>query len=185
VNLTENAATWWRHVYDENTRLRRNWQWTDFIHNLREQFRPIDIERAARNRINNLRQTNSVSNYINNFKSLIVDIPSMAEADRLDYFLRGLKPDIQERVAQIKTYGSARTFGPTTNSGSSASTPIQIDAIRRTRLSATERDQLRRTGGCFFCRELGHLARNCPKKKKRMTIAAVEVDDEEAEKDNA
>ena len=36
--LTENAATWWRHVYDENQRGQTTWNWTDFTLNIRTQF---------------------------------------------------------------------------------------------------------------------------------------------------
>lgn len=39
-------------------------------------------------------------------------------------------------------------------------TPMDVDAIGR--LSEQERDELRRNGGCFRCRQYGHVQRNCP-----------------------
>jgi hypothetical protein len=97
--LTDNAATWWRYTFTELEKKGEVWQWVDFTRHIRTQFRPISTEKAARNRLNNLRQTTSVTNYVNLFKTTVLDIPSMSEEDRMDKFLRGLKPEIHERVA--------------------------------------------------------------------------------------
>ena len=127
----------------------------------------------------------------------------MTEEEKLDKFLRGLKDEtrVPVELRGPTTMEEAATFAervdaiihrnvtykprytPTDHSGP---IPMEIDTIR-TKLSDTEREKLRKTGGCFFCREVGHLARNCPKKKKRMTIAAVEIenDPEEEGKDSA
>lgn len=44
-----------------------------------------------------------------------------------------------------------------------APTPMEIDALnRRKPLTQTERERLRKLGGCFRCRQLGHIAPNCP-----------------------
>jgi hypothetical protein len=189
--LTDNAATWWRYVFLENERKRATWTWNDFVKNLRIQFRPISAEKTARARLGRLRQATSVSNYANAFRNLMIDIPSMAEEDRLDYFLKGLKADIQERVAlqipktmneacdmaqaidsirfQIRTQGFQRNFN-------TQPTPMEIDAIKKGKLTDQEREHLKRIGGCFACREVGHLSRNCPR-KKRINVAAVETDE--------
>ena len=37
---------------------------------------------------------------------------------------------------------------------------MELDAI--TKLTPSERDRLRKSGGCFRCRQAGHLARDCP-----------------------
>src|SRR4051812_9783675 len=88
--LVDNAATWWRYVSIENERLRITWTWKEFTEGLRTQFRPIAAEKVARNRLNNLRQTASVTNYTNIFRNLIIEIPTMAEEDKLEYYLKGL-----------------------------------------------------------------------------------------------
>src|SRR5579859_2733877 len=49
--------------------------------------------------LHTLRQTNSVANYVNAFQNLVINIPTMFEEDRLDWFMRGLKNDIYECVA--------------------------------------------------------------------------------------
>ena len=195
--LTDHAVTWWRHIYMEQERLNPSalWRWNDFNTRIREQFRPITSEQAGRDRLHNLRQTTSAANYINAFQTTVINIPTMSEADRLDKFLRGLKSDIHERVAiqQPETLAEAchmantidtiryytrsqpNQFLPSSVPRNSGTIPMEVDAIRRTTLSPQDRERLRKTGGCFFCREVGHMARDCPRKKKSVT--AVETRD--------
>jgi len=54
----------------------------------------------------------------------------------------------------------------------SSSTPIKVETARQyTRLTPAEREELRRTGGCFCCRQKGHMASQCPRNAQ---VAAVE-----------
>lgn len=39
---------------------------------------------------------------------------------------------------------------------------VGVNAVKFTKLTDSERARLRATGGCFKCRQHGHLARNCP-----------------------
>jgi hypothetical protein len=59
--------------------------------------------------------------------------------------------------------------------------PMDIDVVRKP-LTNTERENLRKNGGCFYCRERGHLAKNCPKKIK--VIHAVEKSDDNTKSEN-
>jgi Retrotransposon gag protein/Zinc knuckle len=42
---------------------------------------------------------------------------------------------------------------------------MDIDATRTDSVKADEKQRLRKEGRCFFCKEQGHLSRDCPKKK--------------------
>src|SRR5829696_938804 len=99
----------------------------------------------------------------------------------MNYYERGLKENIRPFVAmqspatlaEVETIAErvdATTFKPTNwnasfrpNPGYRAPggpTPMELDSI--TKLTPAERECLRRMGGCFRCRQAGHLARNCP-----------------------
>jgi hypothetical protein len=45
-------------------------------------------------------------------------------------------------------------------------TPMEIDALRckPSPLTTEERARLLKSGGCFYCRQLGHILANCPSK---------------------
>jgi hypothetical protein len=42
---------------------------------------------------------------------------------------------------------------------------IDINVTRTNSAKVDEKQRLRREGQCFFCKEQGHLSRDCPKKK--------------------
>ena len=49
---------------------------------------------------------------------------------------------------------------------------MQVDSAKLTKLTDVEREKLRKRGGCFFCRKDGHMARECPEKKKAKQTTA-------------
>ena len=61
---------------------------------------------------------------------------------------------------------SARTSATPTPRGRTPrfQTPIKVETARQyTRLTPEEREYLARTGGCFRCRQPGHMAHQCPR----------------------
>jgi hypothetical protein len=183
--LKEHAALWWRNVYQENAQNGTTWTWHDFALNLRTQFRPVNATKLARDRLANLRQTQSVQAYVHAYRSLILDIPDMAENEKLDRFVRGLKERVRKEVElrdptsldeAIKiadrvdaiTYNWRYPESEKLRTEAMGPTPMEIDAIRRPSLTTEERERLRRTGSCFYCREQGHMAAKCPKKQRQL-----------------
>jgi len=53
----------------------------------------------ARTELKSLRQTGTLNDYINQFRLLSSRIPDMAEADRVEKFIDGLKPALAAKVA--------------------------------------------------------------------------------------
>ena len=52
-----------------------------------------------------------------------------------------------------------------------AQTPIKVEAARQyTRITPEEREHLRSIGGCFRCRQTGHMAHQCPRNVQVATI---------------
>ena len=91
--LSGDAKLWWRTKYHE---IQRNVctidTWEDLKKELRAQFFPDNVEYIARRQLRGLQHTNNIREYVSKFAALMLDLPDMAEKDRLFYFLEGLKP---------------------------------------------------------------------------------------------
>lgn len=183
--LRDNAAIWWRnHVLQSNLGMEERIKaWTTFSKALQDQFRPINAIKIARDKLASLHQITSVHEYSFQFRTLVLEIPSMSEEEKIDRFVRGLKPqtrrevDLREpmtlndaiRIADrfdvisYKPWSQQYPVRPSSNTGP---VPMEIDAIQtRKKLTPTERERLLRIGACFYCRQPGHMAQACPEKK--------------------
>ena len=84
------------------------------------------------------------------------------------------------RTSRAQTPLSFSNPAPTrsTNPGGTGPVPMEIDALRRkprAPLTQTERARLVKVGGCFYCRQPGHLIAECPNKPPvQRTVAQVE-----------
>ena len=48
-------------------------------------------------------------------------------------------------------------------------------SVNNTGLSASERETLMKEGRCFYCKEQGHMTRECPKKKSTLSAVIASV----------
>ena len=46
---------------------------------------------------------------------------------------------------------------------------MDVDVVQTGRMSNKERQKLIKEGHCFYCKDVGHLSRECPKKPKPRT----------------
>ncbi|KAL3675441.1 hypothetical protein R1sor_025389 [Riccia sorocarpa] len=96
--LTDKALTW----YDawERTLLAENRivTWTALQAGLLRNFQSVDSVQMARTRMWNLKQDNSLQEYVEAFLDLQVVITDMSGAEALDVFKRGLKEKIKKEV---------------------------------------------------------------------------------------
>jgi hypothetical protein len=72
--------------------------WERFVREIRQNFCPTNRTKLARDKLVNMRQTGNLREYIRDFRTLILDIPGMNEEEKLDRFVRGLKPHIRREV---------------------------------------------------------------------------------------
>ncbi|MGN6618759.1 MAG: hypothetical protein ACTHJ5_16415, partial [Ilyomonas sp.] len=96
------AATWWRaHVLQAatpNSGVHLITTWQEFSDRIIAQFKPVNSETVARDRLFALKQLRSVISYVYEFNLLCLDIPNISESEKLDKFVRGLKSHVQRAV---------------------------------------------------------------------------------------
>src|SRR5690349_9855084 len=199
--LKDHAAMWWQTTYNDIE------SWRDFTDGLREQFQPVNTAKTARAQLDRLKQTSSVRFYNTRFRELILQIPHMHEEDRVHHYINGLKPQVAALVAlrqpdslldaqgladtadtiqhhhvPYQTYGSRGTGQTQHRPNYQGPAPMELDAIGK--LTDTERERLRKNGGCFRCRKTGHVARNCTLTNRQHTrINAIEEDIDQSGKE--
>ena len=59
-----------------------------------------------------------------------------------------------------------KTSGESSAHGGGGPEPMELGTVRRRSLTRAEYEKLRAEKACFVCRKPGHLARNCPMKKR-------------------
>ena len=89
--LKEGAGVWWMGANRQGIEPKT---WWNFKFQLAQEFKIIDEERIARDKLAKLRQLTSVQEYIKEFRILKMKISDLSEAEEFDKFRRGLKTEI-------------------------------------------------------------------------------------------
>ncbi|XP_022864502.1 uncharacterized protein LOC111384459 [Olea europaea var. sylvestris] len=132
--LTDTASLWWRRKHaDVEHGASRIDTWDEFKRELKRQFYPENVVYEARKKLRELKQKGTIRDYVKEFTTLMLQIPSMPEDVLLFYFMdgcttwvrqelqcRGVK-NVDEAIAvaesltefQRSTESQARTFKPT------------------------------------------------------------------------
>jgi hypothetical protein len=92
--LVGDAATWWR-ITMSSAAVRT---WDAFKTRLYEEFAPENVARMARKRLSTLKQRTSVDAYNREYRTIIAPVTDMTEADKLHYYVTGLKLDVAMQV---------------------------------------------------------------------------------------
>ena len=177
----DQAALWWRSYHQTQNWLAAPPNWNQFLTALRAQFIPVNTSISAYDRLQRLSQKTSVNAYNHQFREIMLELPDMDNATRMNYYMKGLKENIRpfvamqtpadltaaeiiaERIDAVTYKPQTRTPAPTPRSQyrpPGGAIPMDLDVIGK--LTDNERERLRKTGGCFRCRKSGHLARDCP-----------------------
>ncbi|KAG2190798.1 hypothetical protein INT47_010345, partial [Mucor saturninus] len=121
VNLLRGRAdVWWQHM---ERKASYPSAWKPFKEAIIEEFRPAHTLRSARDRLANLSQTRTVLEYVDEFRNIQLEIPSMTNEEAQDRFVRGLQQevrlhvitltptDVDEAMQMAQTYESSRQLG--------------------------------------------------------------------------
>ncbi len=93
--LKNNAANWY-YMQVQAGNIPATWE--EFKNRLRAEFVPQDNVRRQRDKLSRLVQNKSVALYLETFRNIVISIPDISEAEKLDKFLNGLKPMIRLEV---------------------------------------------------------------------------------------
>lgn len=95
--LEGNAKVWWRR-FAATKRDDAPSSWEELQEAIREYFVPSGHYVHARSRLYNLRQTESVQRYIEEFQEIRMLVGDVSDAEALDKFVRGLRLPVEEHV---------------------------------------------------------------------------------------
>lgn len=76
--LTGTAAVWWHTVVQVN---QTPATWAEFKELIVKEFVPDDHVRRSRDKLRKLKQTTSVSNFLSDFRNLVLTIPDMTDGE--------------------------------------------------------------------------------------------------------
>jgi hypothetical protein len=191
VNLRGQAAAWWRDVGKTD---KRPATWEAFVSELSRMFMPVARAQVARQKLAGARQRDkeSVTSYISYLRRLYLSIPRISEDEKVDRFIRGLSPHLQDKVGdklderdegeqitfeqaagiaakiEARQAGRRRTNWRSDRGGETTGpTPMELGAMQGNNGHKGPPGQKDRPkgNGCWHCGEEGHIARHCPKKK--------------------
>jgi hypothetical protein len=194
-----NVRLWWHQHLERPEVLGAVDTWDDLKTLLTRHFVDANVLQRAQNKLANLRQTHSAHAYVTAFRSVAYEIPDMSEREKIDRFIRGLKTELARDVLRGRPetfndaakiaedmdmlYHSAPAFFNRSRSsaGQQGPIPMEIDAVQGRRLTDAERASLRKAGACFYCREAGHMAKDCPRKRRQVNAVQIDSTTEESE----
>ena len=92
------AKVWYTAVREDEMRPEYVRTWEEFKESMRAHFNPINPVRLARDQLAELSQKGGVRDYTTAFRHLCSQIPDIGEAEKLDRYVRGLRPQTKLTV---------------------------------------------------------------------------------------
>lgn len=120
IYLVGDVKLWWRTRVEDSSRQPIT-DWPEMKQELRKMFLPCNAQWLARDFLRRLRQTGSVIEYVKSFESLMLEVGSISQKDKLYNFMAGLQLWVQNelRREKVKDLASAITVAERDFKGSS------------------------------------------------------------------
>ena len=190
--LSELAAVWYAKEYRQKRPLNVVEPWKHFVDALIARFEPVSGAQSARIELRTHTQGDRrVVAYNDTFSRLLALIDNMAEEDKVEHYINGLRSNLASEVDKAQQYSlennmavavrieaaldrqSLRALQSTPRRASRITSisnvepetflgAIQPPDKKLSKLSSSERTRLLASGGCFRCRQDGHWGKDCP-----------------------
>ncbi|CAI7733424.1 unnamed protein product [Closterium sp. NIES-53] len=155
--------------------------WDAWCAGLRARFEPIAASISAHQRLRTWRQLGSVQDYTCGFLALCEQVGYMHEAERVDRYVEGLKPDIlleimlrgllnfNEILALAEKIDILRRPRPGLYYGQRSRGPAEHATVHAVAANAAAAPF---NGRCFACNRPGHRKSKCPEELRRQGAEA-------------
>ena len=188
--MAKDALTWLRAV-NESAAFHIS-TWDEFKKELIHQFQRINPHTSARDTLATMRQraSESVRVYATAMRRVFIRLPTITEDEKIDRFIRGLRDqrirqeccvrDMEHTFEAVAAFadrleGSLFHARPKFNTNFDShsnrhqahdSQAMELGVVGYSaRMTPSDRERLMAEGRCYYCKEKGHRALNCPKKK--------------------
>ena len=183
----DNAAVWWQYMDQAiaGGSVPPIDSWEAFHKALLVEFQPQDLQRSARDKLENLKQQGPVVEYIRRVRELALQIQTMSSADLLHKFVRGLKPAVRKEVElkDPKSWDEAVRMAERTDAvlysiskgnqqQGMSSTNRSNSGYQQMDVNANQMSDQGETRVCYYCKQPGHLKRNCKKRQANLLLKA-------------
>lgn len=149
------ALLWWR---TRKTKTPRIQTWDALKNELTNTFRSPSYIRKLEDKLYNIRQNGTVSEFVEKFTEIVVQLPDLPETTVVNAFLRGLHESIRSKITIFS--GNLDTIQSTINASLAQEANDQANSsgvfYTGNRFAAYR---------CRECGELGHIRRMCKKRK--------------------
>uniref|UniRef100_A0A803LHP5 Reverse transcriptase RNase H-like domain-containing protein n=1 Tax=Chenopodium quinoa TaxID=63459 RepID=A0A803LHP5_CHEQI len=206
----DRTKLWWRSRQEADRLARKDpiASWDVMKDEIRKQFLPNNTSWVARDKLKDLKHTNTIREYVKQFMSLMLDISNMSEEDKLFQFMSGLKPwaqtdlrrqkvqDLNAAIVAAEALVDWKPSGVVENKGGKKkgndrgkkrkfgkrkgfkSGDKSGQKSDNKKEENSSNKKTRFTDGCFICKG-PHIARNCPKRQQLSALLGESSSDEE------
>jgi hypothetical protein len=178
------ASTWYLSRFRKSSPM----SWNDYKKQLMAAFEPFDVETKVRLQIRKCKQNNSLDDYVNEIRMLLLQLDSMAERDKIECFLNGLKENTKKWVRFLRPTTLEESIGYAISYDRSyygeaieVNEKVGKKKFKNSSSASFKNDNAttsnNRTAGkvksniiCYACGETGHYKSKCPNRKKKETM---------------